>query len=946
MRRRRQLAAAVVVASTGLVSAGVTFPAVAAEATTLYVDDSVTGCSDSSPGSQAQPFCTIQAGVDAAQPGQTVQVAYGKGRYQEQVTVHSSGAPGKPIVVTGAPDRRPDVGVYASAAKPGNASPFVLDHVHDVTVRNFQTSSPAAEAFLVKGSSAVTIEANEISWAGRGGGWSQNGEPPAVPSGAPAIRLTGASSGVTVSRNILRLGVAEGIAVEQGVSGTVVTTNALMYNQRRGIRVTDAPGTVVTSNTVVTTGGAGILLEGTSDHAVVENNVLAHEHGNDGPRPNPAELSVAAASVAGTKVAYNSIYPWGGNASYSWAGTDYQQPADLLAATGQGAHDLREAPAFGLDGYNGDTVTPTAASGSTDSADASAPGELDTDLFGSRRVDDPQAADSGTGAGYYDRGAVELQAFASFSVSATPKKGPFPLPVTVTATAKQNWSDTTTYTYDFGDGSAPLVTTDATVQHVYQAKGTYDVAVTARDTAGTAHVKAQTSVLVDEPGDLVPALQEHRASYSPLGYTFDMSQSTSPWLITDYKLDYGDGTVNLTPLGAAGTDHSYQRPGDYTVTATLKDQGGRTASVSKVLHVSYGRLGFTPMTPTRVLDTRRPDTGGHSQRLGPGQSITVNVPTVPGHGYANAAVLNVTAVNPTQGGYLSVYPGGTDRPSTSNVNFTAGQTVPNLVTVPTGAFNQVTVYNFSGTTDVVVDLMGVYESDAGDRFTALAPSRLLDTRKSTAVGPDASTSIQVRGVAGVPADAKAVVLNLTSTGSNAGGYLTAYPSGTALPGTSNLNFAAGQTVANQVVVPIGADGKVSVYNRFGYTHVVADVFGYYGASGSSLFTPVAPKRLADTRTGGQAALGTGAFLKVDTGLPAGATGAVLNVTSTASTANGYLTVWADGAAKPGTSNVNFPAGRTVPNHVTTPLGNNGAFDVFNFSGSSQVVADLFGYFSK
>ncbi|MER5637597.1 PKD domain-containing protein [Kitasatospora sp. NPDC002227] len=947
VRRRRQLAAAFVVASTGLAGGGLTLPAVAADVTTLYVDNSATAhCSDSGPGSQAQPFCTVQEGADAVQPGQTVSVA--TGTYQEQVTVRQSGEPGKPIVIKAA---RPTMVVTKPIdARPGRASTFVLDHVHDVTVQGFGTEDVAAEAFLVKDSERVTLDANKIARASVGS-YSSPVQPPAVPSGSPAVRVTGASSGVVVSRNTIGGGVGGGVVVDPGVSGTTITTNAVTVSWKQGgISVTDAPGTVITSNTVLAGHPSGVTLAGHSDHAVVENNVIAYSGQFDPAPPAPVELSVSADSVAGTKADYNSVYPADTGTAYSWAGTTYQQPGEFSTATGQGAHDLREKPAAPL-GIASNcvncSVAPTEASGSTDSADASAPGELTTDLYGRPRVDALGAANTGTGTGYFDRGAAELEEYGSYlAVGVTSNYGPYPLTATVTASVEQHWPDTTTYTYDFGDGSDPLVTTDAKVQHVYRTKGSYRVAATARGTSPDSTVSGQayTPVQVNEPGDLVPDLQVVSAPHTsagPLTYAVDVSHTVSPWRVSIAGVDFGDGTpVNRNSISY----HTYLRPGDYTVTATLKDEGGRTATVSKQVHVGYGRLRFTPITPTRVLDTRVPDYY-NLRTLGPGQSTTLRLPYLKDHPQASPAalVLNVTAVNPSQAGYLSVYPSGTDRPATSNVNFKAGQTVPNLVTVPTGNDVQVTVYNFSGTTDVVVDAMGYYQDDTGSSFDAVAPSRLLDTRKSAAVGPDASTSIQVLGAAGVPADATAVVLNLTSTGSDAGGYLTAYASGTARPGTSNLNFAAGQTVANQVVVPIGADGKVSVYNKFGHTHVVADVFGYYGPSGA-LFTPVVPTRLADTRK--QTALGAGKSLKVATGVPAGATAAVLNVTSTASTAGGYLTVWADGAPKPGTSNVNFPAGGTVPNHVTTPLGTNGAFDVYNFAGSTQVVADLFGYFSK
>ena len=82
---------------------------------------------------------------------------------------------------------------------------------------------------------------------------------------------------------------------------------------------------------------------------------------------------------------------------------------------------------------------------------------------------------------------------------------------------------------------------------------------------------------------------------------------------------------------------------------------------------------------------------------------------------------------------------------------------------------------------------------------------------------------------GVPnsAGVKAVVLNVTVTKPVSGGYLTVFESGTSRPVTSNLNFAKGQTVANQVIARVGSDGKVSVYAYRG-TEVIFDVVGWMG----------------------------------------------------------------------------------------------------------------------
>ncbi|WP_197026131.1 hypothetical protein, partial [Arthrobacter sp. 9MFCol3.1] len=106
----------------------------------------------------------------------------------------------------------------------------------------------------------------------------------------------------------------------------------------------------------------------------------------------------------------------------------------------------------------------------------------------------------------------------------------------------------------------------------------------------------------------------------------------------------------------------------------------------------------------------------------------------------------------------------------------------------------------------------------------VTPFRALDTRTSAAVRPDGTVSFQVGGAHGIPAKVSAVTFNLTVTVPRLIGYITAYASGTRRPDASNLNFLAGQTVANSVTVPVGADGKVTLFNRSsGTTHLIADV---------------------------------------------------------------------------------------------------------------------------
>ncbi|MER5635881.1 hypothetical protein ABT095_02860 [Kitasatospora sp. NPDC002227] len=253
--------------------------------------------------------------------------------------------------------------------------------------------------------------------------------------------------------------------------------------------------------------------------------------------------------------------------------------------------------------------------------------------------------------------------------------------------------------------------------------------------------------------------------------------------------------------------------------------------------------------------------------------------------------------------------------------------------------------------------------DPGTAFSPLTPSRLLDTRTglgrpgTAAVPAGGTVDLQVTGRGGVPADGvRSVVLNVTVADPKAAGYLTAWPSGTPRPTASSLNWVAGRGVPNLVTVPVGANGRVTLYNGSpGTSQLVADVLGYYGRGVGAAFDPLTPQRVLDTRTGlgrsGGDPVGAGqtVVLKVagQGGVPAtGASAVALNVTVTDTTGPGYLTAWPSGSARPVASNLNWVAGQTVPNMVVVPIGPDGTVSLYNGSpGSTQLVADVAGYYA-
>ncbi|WP_158702337.1 PKD domain-containing protein [Kitasatospora sp. MMS16-BH015] len=911
MRRHRTAAVAALVlsATAGLPLTG------AAHAASLdrYVDKGAKSCTDTSPdaGSETTPYCTISAAASTAKPGQTVHISAGE--YGEEVHITRSGAPGAPITFIGSTR-------LATPYRP-TTDGVSLEGVHDVVVRGLDAQSAGTD-FLVSDSSHVVLDHDQ-----------------ALPHRSPTtgIRVTGHSSDVTVSRNTVTW-TGDGIVVDPGVTHAVITTNLAYLSAGNGIRVTDAPGTIVTGNSLSTECATGIVLAGASSGASIENNVII---GPYGPLTCPpgntmiGEISVSAASASGTTADYN-VVPSSPQPSYEWAGESHADPAAFHAATGQGAHDLIDH-------------SDRTGSEMVDSADQNAPGELDTDIDGNPRVDDPLVPDTGTGKGYYDRGAKERT--DSVWGSASPQQmfdGDNPYEVTMTVTGGSAWSTMARTTLDFGDGSAPVTYPGLPrAKHTYAKPGLYYGSVTVTDALGASATDTVAISVKDAP--VVPQLQVWRTD--PQGRAVDglplrvrtayTAQHSRPIVGASY--DYGDGTPATTEL-----EHTYAKPGAYRITLTATDDHGSSGSSSQQITVG---AEYVATKPTRLLDTRT------SRAVGPGQSVKIDVSHAPGvQGFPTAVQLNLTATQPTAAGYVSAYPSGGTRPTVSSLNFTAGQTVANAAVVPVGPDGTITLYNHSGTTQLIADLNGYYttERQAAELFR-VEPTRVLDTRtglgdsRTTVFGPpltrlgaDETLAVKV-AKAGVPANATSVTLNLTATGGTESSYISARP------GTSNLNFAAGQTVANQVTLPLEADGSVHLFNHNGQVHLIADVQGYSEyQSGGAPYVPVAPTRLLDTRATHNT-LGQGGALSIrvagSAGVPTGAKSVLVNLTATNPTTAGYLTAYAAGAARPTTSNLNFTAGQTVPNLAMVPLSADGSIEVYNFRGRTDVVIDIQGYVS-
>jgi cell wall-associated NlpC family hydrolase len=304
-------------------------------------------------------------------------------------------------------------------------------------------------------------------------------------------------------------------------------------------------------------------------------------------------------------------------------------------------------------------------------------------------------------------------------------------------------------------------------------------------------------------------------------------------------------------------------------------------------------------------------------------------------------VMTLTVTTAGTAGFLTAWPCDSARPDVSNVNYTAGATVPNLATVALGAKGDVCLFT-SAAANVVVDVSAWY--GAGDnRAASVVPTRIADTRTAKhklaagevlVVQPTVARDVPATGV-------EAVALNVTATEPERSGYLTVYPCDQPQPVASNVNYVAAHDTADGAIVGVSAgDGSVCVFSS-APTHVVVDINGWFGPLGLARFSAQPPQRLVDTRatTG---AVGANGMLTVK--LPDALAGvATMNVTVTGPRGRGFVTAFPCGTDRPITSNLNFSGGDVVANAAVVPVGAGGAVCLFT-SAATNLVVDLNGTF--
>jgi uncharacterized protein YkwD len=356
---------------------------------------------------------------------------------------------------------------------------------------------------------------------------------------------------------------------------------------------------------------------------------------------------------------------------------------------------------------------------------------------------------------------------------------------------------------------------------------------------------------------------------------------------------------------------------------------------------------FQPVTPFRFADSRINQT---ITRLTARQPLRIKVAGTRGiPSDATAVSASFKVVAPAGPGFLTAYNCGT-LPTVSTLNYEPGETVSNEAITPLDG-GDLCLYVLQNT-DVVIDVNGYVASSGSYTFEPVTPKRVLDTRVSGRLPAYTRMAVDMtRGNSPVPPTATAVAVNVTGILPDTDGWIKAFPCDVPEPAASTVNARAGRPIANGTIVPLAADGTLCLIAMTG-TDVVIDVTGWFGPATGLEFTPVAPIRLADTRsydsvmnplTHGQM-LPAGQVLEINVagvrGLPSDITAVTLNLTGVDSVQQGWIRVVPCGSGSD-VSTLNHSTPSAVANGTNVKLGPAGTVCVVGMA-TGHVIVDVTG----
>ena len=270
-------------------------------------------------------------------------------------------------------------------------------------------------------------------------------------------------------------------------------------------------------------------------------------------------------------------------------------------------------------------------------------------------------------------------------------------------------------------------------------------------------------------------------------------------------------------------------------------------------------------------------------------------------------------------------------------------------------------------TDRIVDVidLGAVEVQEEEQpvWIPIEPARLLETRadESTVDGlfegagqlaSNSEIEFDVGGRAGIPADAAAVIVNMTAVSPTGNGFAVAHACLDERPTAAGLNYTTGVNLGNEVIAGLADDGALCVFVKTA-TDLTVDAVGYVPAS--SAYQAVDPARLLETRSGrptidgqfeGVGQPGADQRIEIDVagrgGVAADAEAAVLYVAAVDALANGFVTLYDCEGDRPNASSLNHVAGVNRGNEVVVRLSDTGTICVFT-KQAIDVTIDVVGF---
>jgi len=404
--------------------------------------------------------------------------------------------------------------------------------------------------------------------------------------------------------------------------------------------------------------------------------------------------------------------------------------------------------------------------------------------------------------------------------------------------------------------------------------------------------------------------------------------------------------VGQTSLGAAVLSGS-----GGSATASLSVQGTQLSSGSNLIVATYtGSASFLASSGSTTVDVTNSGActyalNSSAASVGPGAAnASVQVTSASGCAWtatSNASWLTISSGSPGSG--------------EGTVNYS--------VTANSGTSARTGTLTVAGQTFTVTQV----PVPSPLAFFTLTPCRIADTRKGTGFSGNFGAPSLVAQVArsfpipasacDVPATAQAYSLNITVVPPGTLNYLSAWPTGQAMPVVSTLNDQNGEALANAAIVPAGTDGAISLFAS-NDTDVIIDINGYFapqaGPQGLA-FYPATPCRVVDTRKESYgsdfgppqlAALSTRSVPVPSSscGIPSTAQAYAFNMTVVPLGILEYLSTWPAGQSRPPVSTLDDPSGAILANAAIVPAGTNGAVNVFAYNATDLII-DNDGYFA-